>query len=99
MPFRFRPDNASNHESVFRACPDEMDGGNDPFQALFDPEWYHVRVSDVGDLVKVSIGQMRNEVEGSESRNLREETGPTDIINNIKSSVFAEWEQSRIQQV
>jgi hypothetical protein len=47
-------------------------------------------VSDVGD--SVSIGKMRNEVEGSESRNLWEETGPTDIINNIKRSVFAEWE-------
>jgi hypothetical protein len=48
---------------------------------------------------EISIGQMCNEVEGSESRNPREEAGPTDIMNNIKRSVFAEWKQSRIQQV
>jgi hypothetical protein len=76
-----------------------MDAGNDLFQARFDPELDRVRVSDVGGSAKVSIGQMCNEVEGSESRNPREEAGPTDIINNIKRSVFAEWKQSRIQQV
>jgi hypothetical protein len=48
---------------------------------------------------EVSIGQICNDVEGSESRNPREEANPTDIMNSIKYSVFAEWEQSRIQQV
>jgi hypothetical protein len=74
-----------------------MDAGNDLFQARFDPEWDRVRVSDVGGSAKVSIGQMCNEVEGSESRNPREEAGPTDIMSNIKRSVFAKWKQSRIQ--
>jgi hypothetical protein len=53
-PFRFRPDNASNHGSVFRGCPDEMDAGNDLFQAQFDPEWDRVRVSDVGPQLRVA---------------------------------------------
>jgi hypothetical protein len=46
---------------------------------------------------EISIGQMCNEVEGSESRNPREEVNLTDIMNDVKCSIFAEWEQSRIQ--
>jgi hypothetical protein len=46
---------------------------------------------------KVSIARMRNEVEGSKSRNPWKQASPMDIVNNIKRSIFAEWEQSAIQ--
>jgi hypothetical protein len=39
---------------------------------------------------EVSIGWICNEVEDSEYRNPREEANPTDIMINIKCSIFAE---------